>query len=151
MEIESDTVAGLRATDVLVDQDDANVFPFLGESVKGRLDGGRFCPAVDDEKVLLRICAGGDMLSIVSSPSCEAINKGSERGLGSTHPDAGEEEPRNRVLGLRQPCRLAPVGGAHVIGQAVARTSSPMTARNCRSLKSACEAISMVGRRGLFV
>jgi hypothetical protein len=51
-------------TDVLVDEDDANVLSVLGESVERRLDRARLCLAIDDQEVLLRICTGGDMLDV---------------------------------------------------------------------------------------
>lgn len=52
------------ATHVLVDKNDANVFALLGESLKGSLNCGRVCLAVDDEEVLLCIGAGRNVLSV---------------------------------------------------------------------------------------
>lgn len=50
-----------KETDMLVDQDDSNVFPGC-KALKRRFDGCSFCLVVDDEKVLLRFGAGSDML-----------------------------------------------------------------------------------------
>ena len=47
---------------MLVDQDDADVFPLGREALKGGLDGGIVCLAVDDEEVLLVVGGCGDML-----------------------------------------------------------------------------------------
>lgn len=58
---------------MLVDQDDANVFS-LGKALKGRFDGCRLCFVVDDKEVFLRIGAGSDVA------------------------DAREQEARYRVL-----------------------------------------------------
>ena len=47
---------------MLVDEDDADVLPRLGERLEGALDGRRLGLVVNNEKVLLRLCAGCDML-----------------------------------------------------------------------------------------
>lgn len=47
---------------MLVDQYNAHVLALLGESFKGRLDGLRVRLVVDDEKVLLAVAAGSDVL-----------------------------------------------------------------------------------------
>jgi hypothetical protein len=47
---------------VLVDEDNGNVLAFLGEAVKGLLDGVSLGLVVDDEVVLLSIRRVGDML-----------------------------------------------------------------------------------------
>jgi hypothetical protein len=51
-----------KQTDMLIDQDDTDVFPLLCKALERRFDGCSFCLAVDDEKVLLRFGAGSDML-----------------------------------------------------------------------------------------
>lgn len=57
----STTISSSGQTNMLVDQDDANVFS-LGKALKGRFDGCGLCLAVDDKEVFLRIGAGGDVL-----------------------------------------------------------------------------------------
>lgn len=47
---------------MLVDEDNGNVLAFLGEAVKGLLDGVSLGLVVDDEVVLLSIRRVGDML-----------------------------------------------------------------------------------------
>ena len=56
-------------TDMLVDQEDADVLALLGEGIKGGLDGRRLCLAVNDEEVLLRVGRVGDMLHVAVSRS----------------------------------------------------------------------------------
>lgn len=56
-------------TDMLVDQDDADVLALLGEGIKGGLDGRRLRLAVDDEEVFLRVGRVGDMLRVAVSRS----------------------------------------------------------------------------------
>lgn len=53
--------AAPEETDMLVDQNDSNVFPGC-KVLKRSFDGRSFRLVVDDEKVLLRFGAGGDML-----------------------------------------------------------------------------------------
>lgn len=53
---------------MLVDQDDANVLSLLGEAVEGRLDSGVVRLGVNNEEVLLRIGASGDMLRTKLDP-----------------------------------------------------------------------------------
>lgn len=50
------------ASDMLVDKHNANVLSLIGESIEGSLNGSGVCLVVDNEKVLLRIGARGDML-----------------------------------------------------------------------------------------
>lgn len=47
---------------MLVDKHDANVFSLIGEPVEGCLDGSGVCFVVDNEEVLLRVGARGDVL-----------------------------------------------------------------------------------------
>ena len=51
-----------KTTNMLVDQHNANVFPLGRKSLKCLLDGGGICLGVDDEKVLLRVWGGCDVL-----------------------------------------------------------------------------------------
>lgn len=46
---------------MLVDQDDSNILS-ASKALKRRFDGCSFCLVIDDEKVLLRLGAGSDML-----------------------------------------------------------------------------------------
>ena len=63
-EVISETIYNLdcAATDVLVDQDDANVFPLFGEAIECRLNGGSLRLAVYYEEVLLSFGARCYML-----------------------------------------------------------------------------------------
>ena len=47
---------------VLVDEDNGNVLAFLGEAVKGLLDGVGLGLVVNDEVVLLRVWSVGNVL-----------------------------------------------------------------------------------------
>lgn len=51
-----------NCTDMLVDENDSNVFPLLSEPVEGSLDDIRFRLAVNHQEVLLRIGARRDVL-----------------------------------------------------------------------------------------
>lgn len=135
-----------RATDVLVDQDDADVFPVVGESVKSRLDGGGVRLAVDNEEILLGVGAGSDMLCLVNV-SVYTVSVGI---LGCTYADACEEQSGHRVLANVSDCSSPRIAIELRDRAWTGRpTSSPMTARNCRSLKSACEAILIIDDGGL--
>lgn len=61
---------------MLVDQDDANVLSLLGEAVEGRLDSGVVRLGVNNEEVLLRIGASGDMLYTELDPHCDNFQIG---------------------------------------------------------------------------
>lgn len=56
----------LRLPYMLVDKNDANILTLLCELVKGGLDGGGVCLAVDDEEVLLGVGSSRYVLQIVS-------------------------------------------------------------------------------------
>lgn len=47
---------------MLVDKHNANVLSLIGEPVEGSLNGSGVCLVVDNEEVLLRIGARGDVL-----------------------------------------------------------------------------------------
>lgn len=82
-------------TDVLVDQDDANVFPLLGEPVESGLDSRSVSLAVDHKEVLLRVGTSGDML-LRCQRSLPDTNTSAVRV--QTHADASKEQSRHRVL-----------------------------------------------------
>ena len=63
-------------TDVLVDQDNADILPLLSEALERRLDGRRLRLAVDDQEVLLGVGAGRDMLDELVSQALHAVLPG---------------------------------------------------------------------------
>ena len=89
---------------MLVDQKNGYILSFLRESVKCFLNGRSLCLLVDDEKVALRVRRFCYMA------------------------DSCEEETSYRVLQMPYQLR-SPAGETMEV-----RTSSPITARNCRSL-----------------
>lgn len=50
---------------MLVDENDAHVFTLFGEPVKGGLDGRSVRLVVDNEEVLLGVCASRDVLQVI--------------------------------------------------------------------------------------
>ena len=82
---------------MLVDEDDADILPCLGERLEGALDGRRFGFVVHDEEVLLSLGAGCDVLHM-SRVSPESFNHLVRRHCCS-YTNAGEEEACYGVLG----------------------------------------------------
>lgn len=77
---------------MLVDKHNANVLSLIGEPVEGSLNGSGVCFVVDNEKVLLRIGARGDVLV-----SCVSQEKRSPMRC-DTHTDAREEQSCYGIL-----------------------------------------------------
>lgn len=137
---------------MLVDQDDANVLSILGKSVKRRFDGRRVRLVVHDEEVLFGVGASSDVLRgfWFSFERCSWICFCSRRlcylrrYLRAASPllsPARVSEVSVSMNGLR----LRFLAGR--IGRLVRLTSSPMTARNSRFLKSAWLAMVVLGWR----
>jgi hypothetical protein len=49
---------------MLIDQENSNIFPLSGKPLKCLFNSGIICLAIDNEKILLRIWRGSDMLSV---------------------------------------------------------------------------------------
>lgn len=58
---------------MLVDKHNANVLSLIGEPVEGSLNGSGVCFVVDNEKVLLRIGARGNVTDAREEQSCYGI------------------------------------------------------------------------------
>lgn len=117
---------------MLIDQDDPDVFSFFGEFLECRFDGSGVGLAVDNEEVLLRIGASGDVLRTMVSIAIPIFSDSS--GLIHQHRQAG-------ALSLSPASLVSKAVGRRPRYGRCLLTSSPMTARNWRSLKSACDAM----------
>lgn len=148
-------------TDMLVDQDDPNIFAVC-EALKRRFDGCSFRLVIDDEKVLLRFGAGSDMLCTpVRYVSKLNIYFGGDSFVLISRERKSRSLPfarsyLHRCLRARGPLQSPIRIYANVRTNAISShfgasvrsfvlggrlASSPITARNCRSLKSACDDI----------
>lgn len=142
----------LGTTYMLVDKDNANVLALRRKAFKGRLDGRIVRLVVNDKKVLLRIWAGCYMLQKTISTVCRRSERCSKSWyLHRCQPAAIlSQSPKHEVswLILENSAFLDSFN-------ACALTSSPITARNCRSLKSAAKAdivmLDANGWRGFVV
>lgn len=87
---------GNRATNMLIDQNNANVFPLLGKPVEGCLDDGGLCLRVDDQEVFLVVGRWSDVLwKCQLDCSC----RGSKVPRSAqTHPNASKKQTRDGVL-----------------------------------------------------
>lgn len=129
---------------MLVDQDDADVLPRLRVLLKRLLDLSRLGLSVDDEEVPLGVRAGGHMLEsgvsaeILPTSFCnQSYRVGRRGGPGSGRAERTPMPARRRpvtescdVLGRLRRGRWTGWAGVKL-------ASSPMTAMNSRSLKSA--------------
>ncbi len=126
---------------MLVDQDNANVLALRGEPIKGRLDGRALRLVVHHQEVLGGVCARGHMLTELGSVHERQYQ---ERARESHTPIPASSSPvTESYYTHRQPPALC---GISLRGSPA--TSSPMTARNCRSLKSAWVAAMACPRSG---
>lgn len=123
--------SGVVWTYMLVDQQNGNVLALAGEAVECCLDGAVFRLGVDDEEVLLRVWRLGDVLYIVS-PLCLDLSL-SSWGLTPTPASSMPVTVSYHTLAM----------GTEDRGER-RRTSSPMTARNCRSLYAEAGAAMIV-------
>lgn len=78
-----------EATDMLVDENNANIFPLLGEAIECRFDGGGLSLAVDDQEVLLGIRTSRNMLSLSISNIMQSYLVPC-----ATHADASQKQSR---------------------------------------------------------
>lgn len=109
---------------MLVDENDANIFSFLCKSVEGCLDGRCVGFAVYNKEVLLSIGASRDVLSRKVSFCIDEA-----QWLRDTHSNTCKKQTCYRVLDRA-------TSGQCVKQRAFpsSHTSSPITARNWRSL-----------------
>lgn len=128
---------------MLVNEDDGNVLA-LCKAVKGGLDGGRLSLVVDNEEVPLLVGRSGDVLfpkerqSRVSSlVQRQRILAKKRVGTGRT-PMPASSKPVTESYVVHRPSVVQVRSGYSVAVRSMKdcriRTSSPITARNCRSL-----------------
>lgn len=108
---------------MLVDQHDAYVFPLCGEPLEGGLDCRIVRLVVHDQEVLLRVWWSRDMLVVIVS-----ADKMIKHMYGRT-PMPASSRPVTESYVV---CQSR--GAKRLVPNRLCPTSSPITARNCRSL-----------------
>lgn len=117
--------------DVLVDQQDGDILSFGCEIVESGFDGGRVGFGVGDQEVALGVGGVCYVLCRVSEEGGQGV-EGGRQGEGGRTPTPASRMP------VTVSCCLV-VSGCFILGNrevGVGRTSSPITAMNCRPRRS---------------
>lgn len=128
--------ADWRKSYMLVYEQNGDVFTILREALKGFFDGSVFGLLVDHEEVLLGVRRGGDVLLEVSQ------SRGRRYGtedcvLQRQRGGVLSRSPRLEISGLALVGHWQRMSETEEFGKWLESTSSPITARNCRSLYAA--------------
>ena len=107
---------------MLVDQHNSDILPLPSELVESLLDGGLFGFGVDDQVVLLRVRCVGHMLHMLLVNAVSIWDNFIAR----------KPTPANKMP-VTESYRMS-AGDPSLRRNKCAQTSSPITARNCRSL-----------------
>ncbi len=132
--------AKLGITDMLVDQDNTDVLALCGKPFESGFDSSVVRLPVDNKEVLLRIGRGRHMLQEARQRrKTPAQRKGDSHTPIPARSSPVTESCREQVS---TPVFVRMAGGLHA--------SSPITAKKCLSLKSACEVAILPAARSDF-